>query len=65
MSESNLLTLATDQITTLLNDPKLSKNQRLRGLEIAAKLLSLRGDGAPRIVGDEAAELLRGLGLSE
>jgi len=65
MSESNLLTLATQQVTALLTDPKLSKNQRLRALEIAAKLLSLRGNGAPRIEGDEAAELLRGLGFSE
>lgn len=65
MNESNLLTLATDQLTTLLRDPELSKSQRVRALEIAAKLLSLRGNGAPRIEGDEAAELLRGLGFGD
>ena len=65
MSNQSLLTLATQQVTALLRDPKLSKNQRLRALEITTKLLSLRGDSAPMIEGDEAAELLRGLGFTE
>lgn len=63
MSNQSLLTLATQQTTELLNDPELSKNQRLRALEVAAKLLSLRGNDAPMIEGAERTELLRGLGF--
>ena len=65
MSNQSLLTLATQQITELLSDSELSKNQRLRALEVAAKLLSLRGSDALRIEGNEAAELLRTLGFGE
>lgn len=65
MSNQSLLALATQQITELLSDPELSKNQRLRTLEVAAKLLSLRGNDAPMIEGAERAELLRALGFGE
>lgn len=65
MSDSTLAALATQQLCTLLQDPKLTRNQRLRALKVAAKLLSLRGNDAPKIEGAERTELLRALGFGE
>lgn len=65
MIQAHLHAKATQQISELLDDPKLTRNQRLRALEIAAKLVAWRDNSVPMLEGDEAAELLRSLGLGQ
>jgi len=63
MPEQPLEALATQQLCILLQDPKLTRNQRLRALEVASRLLGNRGNDAPMIEGTERTELLKALGF--